>query len=109
MKEKIYHQTVTGKQIEGYINQQSGINFSKVFDQYLRTTNIPQLQYKKKGGKIYYRWGNCVDGFNMPVKIYNSNDELVFIHPTTKFQSLPGKLKEIIVDENFYITSKEVN
>ena len=109
MNEKFYHQTVTSKQIEGYINQQSGINFSKVFDQYLRTTNIPQLQYKKKGGKIYYRWGNCVDGFNMPVKIYNSNDELVFIHPTTKFQSLPGKLKEIIVDENFYITSKEVN
>ena len=109
INERFYHQTVTDKQIEDYINQQSGINFSKVFDQYLRTTNIPQLQYKKKGGKIYYRWGNCVDGFNMPVKIYNSNDELVFIHPTTKFQSLPGKLKEIIVDENFYITSKEVN
>ena len=109
MNEKFYHQTVTGKQIEDYINQQSGINFSKVFDQYLKTTNIPELQYKKKGGKIYYRWANCVDGFNMPVKIYNSKDELIFIHPTTKFQSLPYKLKEIRVDENFYVNTKDVN
>ena len=110
MNENFYHQTVTSKQIEDYINQQSGINFSKVFDQYLRTTDIPQLQYKKKAGKIYYRWINCVDGFNMPVKIYNKNGELIFIHPTTKFQSLHGKqLREISVDENFYVNVEEVN
>jgi len=45
----------------------------------------------------------------MPVKIYNNNDELIFIYPTTKFQSFPGKLKEIMVDENFYVKVKEVN
>lgn len=109
MNERFYHQTVTSKQIEDYINQQSGINFSKVFDQYLRTTNIPQLQYKKKRGRIYYRWANCVDGFDMPVKIYNNKGELFLIYPTTKFQSLPVKLKEIIVDENFYVNAEEVN
>jgi hypothetical protein len=109
MNQSFYHQTVTSKEIEDYINQQSGFDFSKVFDQYLRTTDIPELQYKKKHGKIYYRWANCVDGFNMPVKIYNDKEALIFIHPTTKFQPLPGKLKKIIVDENFYVNSREVN
>lgn len=108
MNATFYHQTVTGKQIEDYINQQSGINFSKVFDQYLRTTDIPELEYKRKSGKIYYRWANCVDGFNMPVKIYNDNDELIFIYPTTEFRLLPRKIKKILVDENFYVTAKEV-
>ena len=32
-----YHQTVTTQQIENYISEKSGINFSTVFDQYLRT------------------------------------------------------------------------
>ncbi|MEO9005290.1 MAG: M1 family aminopeptidase, partial [Ginsengibacter sp.] len=108
MNTTFYHQTVTGNQIEEYINQQSGINFSKVFDQYLRTTDIPELEYKKKHGKIYYRWANCVDGFSMPVKIYNNDEELIFIYPTTEFRLLSGKIKKILVDENFYVITKEV-
>lgn len=108
MNQSFYHQTVTSKQIEDYISQQSRIDFSKVFDQYLRTVDIPELRYKKKHGKIYYRWADCVDGFNMPVKIYNDKEALIFIHPTSKFQPLSGKLKEIRVDENFYVNLREV-
>lgn len=44
-----YHKTVTGKEVEDYISKQSGIDFSKVFDQYLRTTQIPVLEYEVKG------------------------------------------------------------
>jgi aminopeptidase N len=33
-----YHQTVTSAQVEAYIISYTGIDFSKVFDQYLRTT-----------------------------------------------------------------------
>lgn len=36
-----YLQTVTTKQIEDYISEKSGINFSKVFDRYLRSTKAP--------------------------------------------------------------------
>jgi aminopeptidase N len=44
-----YHQTVTTQQIENYISSKSGIDFSSVFDQYLRTIQIPTLEYSQNG------------------------------------------------------------
>jgi len=108
LNKTFYHQTVTSKQIQDYINQQSGIDFSKVYDQYLRTTKIPVLEYKKIKGKLFYRWNNCVTGFNMPVKVYNEKGNLIFIHPTQKFQLVPKGVKEIKVDKNFYVDTKKI-
>ena len=58
-----YHQTVTAQQIENYISKNAGIDFSKVFDQYLRNTQIPQLSYYYSADKkkVYYRWDSCVN------------------------------------------------
>ena len=39
-----WHQTVTTEQIESYISKKAGIDLSKVFDQYLRTTEIPGIE-----------------------------------------------------------------
>jgi len=109
LNKTFYHQTVTGKQVEDYISQQSGINFSKVFEQYLTTTEVPTLEYKKVNGQIYFRWTNCVDHFNMPLKVYDEKGKLIFIHPTPVFQKAPKGLKEIKVDENFYVETKDVS
>lgn len=109
LNKTFYHQTVTGKQVEDYISQQSGINFSKVFEQYLTTTEIPTLEYKKVNGQIYFRWTNCVDHFNMPLKVYDEKGKLIFIHPTPVFQKAPKGLKEIKVDENFYVETNDVS
>lgn len=73
-----YHKTVTGREIERYMIQKSGKDLSHIFDQYLRTTNIPELQYKKEGDIISYKWTNVVKGFNMPVKLTNGK----WIYPT---------------------------
>ena len=108
LNKDFYHQTVTGKQIEDYINKKSGINFSKVFDQYLRTIQIPVLEYKKVDGKLYFRWSNCVDHFAMPLKVFNDNGKLVFINPTPIFQKAPKGISEIKVDRNFYIDTKQM-
>jgi aminopeptidase N len=43
LNKDFYHQTVTSRQVENYISQKSGYDYSKVFDQYLRTTQIPKL------------------------------------------------------------------
>ncbi|MFP5042718.1 M1 family metallopeptidase [Parasediminibacterium sp. JCM 36343] len=71
LNKEFYHQTVTTQQIETYISQQSGINLQKVFDQYLRTTQVPELHYhiNKDPSSITLNWANCVDGFNMPITI----------------------------------------
>jgi len=105
-----YHQTVTSKQIEDYINQQSGIDFSKVFDQYLRTIQIPVLEYKLIDQNLAYKYNNCVQGFNMPLKI--SADKEQWIKPTENWQTLKGSTVEdykLSVDPNFYIKTKKVD
>ena len=108
LNKTFYHQTVTSRQVEDYISEESGIDFSKVFDEYLRTTKIPVLEYKINNEEILYRWTNCVEGFDMALKIYNEKGNLIFIHPTSKFQQLPKEVNEIKVDENFYVNVKEV-
>jgi aminopeptidase N len=51
-----WHQTVTTQQIESYITNKAGIDLSKVFDQYLRTTKIPLLKYKINGKTVTFNY-----------------------------------------------------
>lgn len=108
MNKTFFHQTVTARQVEDYISKQSGINFSKVFDQYLRDTKIPVLEYKQDNTKLFYKWSNCVKGFDMPVKIFINNKEL-WIRPWEKWKSLDTKDGGgIKVDRNFYVQVKKI-
>ena len=66
---QFYHQTVTTEQVENYISLRAGFGFQKVFDQYLRTTQIPVLNYSyNEKEKIFtYEYKNCVTSFNLPL------------------------------------------
>lgn len=108
LNKTFYHQTVTTQQVETYISKQSGIDFSKVFDQYLRTTQIPVLEYKLEKGKLSYRWTNCVKGFNLPLKVSLKGER--WIKPTENWQTLnlyPEGADEFKVDRNFYVNVKK--
>ena len=61
------HQTVTTRQVEDYISEKSGHDFSAFFNQYLRTAQIPALEWYRKGKKIHYRFTDVVPGFSLPV------------------------------------------
>jgi aminopeptidase N len=98
IQETFWHQTVTGKQIEDYINKASGIDFSKIFAQYLTTTQIPELQYKIENNTLSYHWTNVVPGFAMPVKSHGA-----WLRPTEQWQSL-GAADTLVVDPDFYVT-----
>ncbi len=98
-----YHQTVTTEQIENYISQKAKIELSKVFDQYLRTTKIPELSLKQKGKKIFYKWDNVVNGFDMPVDVLLDGKK-TRLYPTSKTKKV--KVKSLIVDEDYYIKTK---
>ncbi len=105
-----YHQTATSKQVEEFISQQSKINFSEIFDQYLRTTQIPILEYKVDKYKLSYRYANCIKGFNMPLKIIFKTQR--WIKPTETWQSLnvyPEGENKFSPDPNFYIKTKKVD
>ena len=111
LNKTFWHQTVTGKQVEDYISRQSGMDLSKVFDEYLRTTKIPKLEYKLQGQKLSYRWSSVVPGFAMPVKVTTSTDRYGWIRPTEKWKTTAVKLgrpEDFHVDENFYVEAKDI-
>jgi len=111
LNKTFWHQTVTTKQVENYMSRESGINLSKVFDQYLRTTQIPTLEYKLEGQKLSFRWTNVVPGFAMPVKVTTSTDRLGWIRPTERWKSVAVKLdrpEDFHVDDNFYVNAKDI-
>lgn len=88
LNKTFYHQTVDTKQVENYVSKQSGFDYSKVFDQYLRTTQIPTFEFyfNADSTKLNYHYTNCINGFNLPLNIGNKN--AVRIVPTTKWQTL---------------------
>ena len=83
-----------------------------MFDQYLRTTLVPTLEYRLAGDTLVYRWTNVVPGFDMPVKATLDWPTLAWIHPTTAWQRTRVKLpnaSEFRVDPNFYVTVKQAD
>lgn len=109
LNKTFYHKTVTTKEVEDYISRQSGIDLSKVFDQYLRTTQIPVLEYSIKGKDLRFRFTNCVKGFGMPVKVKLGNEEK-WIRANQEWTIISGNNgSNFTVDKNFYITAKKVN
>lgn len=113
LNKTFYHQTVTGKQVEDYISTESGIDCSKIFEQYLRTTKIPKLELKselrKKKISISYRWTDCVPGFNMKTRIQTAPGVWTWISPTENWQTVKSgiNVKQLEItnckDPNFYI------
>ncbi|HEY4194743.1 MAG TPA: M1 family metallopeptidase [Mucilaginibacter sp.] len=108
LNKTFYHQTVTYDDIVNYINEQSGINLSPVFDQYLHYRNIPILEFMtNREGKLACRWQADAKGFNMPVRVKIKGGEYQYIKPTTRFTPLniEGATKDNLeVDTfNYYI------
>ncbi|TYB77159.1 M1 family metallopeptidase [Bizionia myxarmorum] len=104
LNETFYHQTVTTKQIEDYISEKSGIDLKPFFNQYLRTANVPVLEYTLKKGTLRYRWNNVVDGFKTPVKVTFEGKEQ-WIYPTTEWnwKMVDVKVRELKLNRNFYV------
>ena len=106
LNEDFYHKVVRGSQIEDYLSEKTGINLKPVFDQYLRDTRIPVFEFYVKGNELTFRWTNCVNGFDMPLKIWVSGKETL-INPRTMFNTikLNGENEEIKIDPEFYVAT----
>ena len=108
MNETFYHKTVSSKELETFIIEKTGIDFTSMFDQYLRTTQIPTLEYKIKKNKLSYKYSNCLTEFNIPVKI--KTDKEILIKPKTQWQTinLDKKSRTISLDRNVYVKLEKV-
>ena len=109
LNKEFYHQTVTTAQIENYIAQNSGLDLTAFFNQYLRTIDIPTLEIKQENNQISYRYTTIVEGFKMPLRLNNSE---ITIHPTKDWQVLNQstikKVSDVEVNPNYYIKTSIV-
>ena len=107
LNKEFYHKTVTTEEIEKYISKTVNYDLSSVFDQYLRDIRIPTLEYKIEDNRMFYRWTNVIDGFNMPIEI-KINNKSKLIYPSEKFDFLKLKENSIEFDEDYYVLIKEL-
>jgi aminopeptidase N len=88
-------------------NEQTKLNLTPIFDQYLRHTAIPllELKFDPSAGIVSYRWKVDEKDFAMPVRVGNSNHWQA-IQPTTEWHTMKTSLtpEAFAVDtDHFYI------
>jgi aminopeptidase N len=103
-----YHQTVTTQQVEAYIAKQTGLDLTTFFNQYLRTADVPQLEYYIKGDQLYYRFSNTVSGFTLPLTV-TADDATQPIKPAANWQNIKWSGSSASFSSDFLIKAKKVN
>jgi aminopeptidase N len=109
LNKEFYHQTVTTQQIENYLSEQTGIDLTAFFNQYLRTNKIPILEYKLEKDTITYRYTEVVEDFDMPVRIF-LDENVHWLFPTSEWKTeklATAKMK--VFDKNIYIITSQLN
>lgn len=99
------HQIIDTETTENFFDEATEVDLEPIFDQYLRHTDLPKLQFRKKEGKTQARWIADVEDFKMPVDIFIDGKEVRII-PTDEWGDLKENiaLEEIEVNElEFYI------
>jgi aminopeptidase N len=108
MNRDFFHQTVTSAQIETYLSSQTGIDLTAFFNQYLRTAEIPVLEYKQEGTSLKYRYTQNVSDFDMPVRV-SVNGEPRWIYPNAAWKSEPiPAAASLEFDPNFLVTYSKI-
>lgn len=104
--QQFWYKTTTSEEVVqymcSYLDDALKESFQLVFKQYLTTIQIPQLEIKKEKGLTYVKWGNCIPGFSLPLKLKNGT----FIYPTTEWKAIKKGLFRLKIDPNFYVELK---
>src|ERR1700677_612831 len=87
------YRNITTDDVVSYFNQQTGMDLTPIFDQYLRHMQIPRLEllFGEAPGMVMYKWSADEENFSMPVRV-GTADHWQIIHPTTEWQSMQTTL-----------------
>lgn len=109
LNKEFYHKTTTSAMVEAYISQKLEKDLTPIFDQYLRTTKIPVLEYKIEKRKMSYRYSEVNNDFKMPIYVY-INGSSQWITPTNQWQEIKvsKEISEMEVSKDFYIRTKQL-
>ena len=90
------YRNIMTEDIVQYFNQQTGMNLTPIFDQYLRHAALPvlELKWSEAEGTVAYRWKADEPGFQMPVRVGTKDDRRQILRPTAEWQTLKTPLKK---------------
>lgn len=109
LNKDFYHQTVSSKQVEEYISNKIRIDLTEFFDQYLRTTMVPKVEYSLDGKNLKFRYVDIIENFDMPViAIINGNEEWISPTSTWKTKTFTSAIKTFEIKKDFYVNSEEI-
>ncbi|NCI50082.1 M1 family metallopeptidase [Sediminibacterium roseum] len=115
LNKKFYHATVTTEDIQKVVSDYFGSSVEKIFDQYLRTTKVPVLEYYFSADKkkLFYRYTNCVEGFNLPVWLPSATGTVLLAPESNKWNEKelkgdPSGYDIASIEKNFYLTLKPI-
>lgn len=110
LNKEFYHQTVTTQQVEDYISEKTKKDLSAFFNQYLRTKDIPLLEYRTEGNKLSFRYTRIVPEFDMPLRAWiNGEESWIFPSSEWKTKELGTKIKSFEIDRNFYVDFSKID
>ena len=105
LNREFWHKTVGTEEFEAYISRECGFDFGPMFQQYLRTTDIPVLVYAPKDKAVEVWWEKAVPGFRVPVLLrINGKEQRVTVGGEPTAVAIDGELKSFELDRNFYMT-----
>ena len=88
-----------------FFNQESGMNLTPIFNQYLKHKELPVLEIKIVKKKLEYKWIANVENFDMPIDV-KYKDEIIRLKPTTKTQTAEFTIKKMkqleVLNEKLY-------
>jgi aminopeptidase N len=109
LNKKFKHKTISSSELEYYISNFIKKDLSAFWDQYLRTTMIPTLEYRIEGKQISYRYTDIVEGFDMPViAMVNGVEKWIFPKSEWKVIEHQKPVQKFKVKDDFYVRYSQV-
>jgi len=87
-------QIIDTQTVVDFFNQESGMNLTPVFNQYLRYTTIPELEIRKNNKALEIRWKTDEANFKMPIDLIIKGEK-ARVNVTNDWKKLGVKTKSI--------------
>jgi aminopeptidase N len=106
------YQNIMTEDVVAYVNQQTQLYLTPLFDQYLCHTAIPtlELKFNEADGTVEYRWQADEPDFAMPIRVGKKTDWQI-IQAATYWQTMKTPLKknefDVATDLYFVNVTKE--
>ena len=100
--ETFRHKIIDNQTVIDFFNSETAQNLTPVFDQYLKTTQIPVFRYRIENRKLTYKWENVNQDFNMPVDV-ELDGKKMRLYPTSIDQQLKTKARSLALDKKLFL------